>query len=172
MDLPPSVANDQVAGVDLLRTPWAYEGVARDLILALKLRGRLPAAEPLAAVLARSIQTHGSAATTITHVPGRPVETRRRGFDHAAAIAHELGRLTGLPVRSMLRRTGDRPDQTSLSGADRRRNLEGAFMALEGAEKVILVDDLVTTGTTAAACAGSLRHAGVTYVELAAPCRA
>lgn len=146
--------------------------MARDLVLALKLRGKRTAADPLAYGVARSIQRGGSEATAITWVPGRKPETRRRGFDHAEAIARELARLVGLPVARMLERTGDRPDQTTLSGSARRQNLKGAFMASSATEKVMLVDDLVTTGSTAEACARALRDRGATYVEVAAPCRA
>ncbi|MEA2452382.1 MAG: hypothetical protein QOG04_1092 [Actinomycetota bacterium] len=170
--LGPPLRTDLVPRVDRLWTPWAYEGAARDLVLALKLRARRPAAIPLADTLARAIQATGSAATVITWVPGRRPDSRARGFDHAELIARSLGECLGLPVHSLLARTGDRPDQTTLSGSDRRSNLKSAFVALQTPQKVLLVDDLVTTGATAGACAGSLRDRGATYVEVAAPCRA
>lgn len=170
--LGPPLNAEPIPCVDRVRTPWAYDGLARDLVLALKLRGRRPAAQPLATALARSIQREGSEVTAITWVPGRKPETRRRGFDHAEVIARELARLLGLPVTSLLGRTGNRPDQTTLSGVARRQNLKGAFMASSATERVMLVDDLVTTGATAEACARALRDCGATYVEVAAPCRA
>jgi predicted amidophosphoribosyltransferase len=142
------------------------------LVLALKLRARRPAAVPLAESIARVVQTTGSDATTITWVPGRPADIRRRGFDHAELIARELASSVGVPAVPMLTRTGHRPDQTTLSADARRQNLTGAFKGLRVAEKVMLVDDLVTTGTTAGVCGRALRDCGATYVEVVAPCRA
>lgn len=163
---------DPIAGVDRLSIPWAYEKGARDLVLALKLRARRPAAGVLAEAVAARVQTRGTGADAITWVPGRRKDTRVRGFDHAELIATELAARIGLPAVDLLERTMERPDQTTLSGPARRANLAGAFVARPGSERVMLVDDLVTTGATATACAWALRAAGATHVEVAAPCRA
>lgn len=161
-----------------MAVPWAYEGAARDLILALKLRAHRPAASVLGRHLAAWIQSVGTGASAVTWVPGRKRDTRIRGFDHAELIGREVGRRLGLPVVRTLRRTGARPDQTTLSASERRVNLQGAFGPLDRAgplgryDKLLLVDDLVTTGATAAACARALKDGGTTHVEVAAPCRA
>jgi predicted amidophosphoribosyltransferase len=168
---PPERA-EAVPHVDLLAVPWAYKGAARDLVLALKLRARRPAAGVLADELATHVQSHGTRASLITWVPGRPADIRVRGFDHARLIADELGRRIGLPVVQLVTRVGDPPDQTSLSGADRRRNLAGVFRGRPGPDRVLLVDDLVTTGATVGACARALKDCGASYVDVAAPCRA
>ena len=165
------LATERIPCVDQVLAAWAYDGVARDLILALKLRGKRPAAEPLATAMTRAIQNEGSGVTAITWVPGRAAEMRRRGFDHAEVIARAVGASLGLPVIGMLDRTGHRPDQTALSGSARRRNLKGAFTASKVAGQVMVIDDLVTTGATAEACARALRSRGATYVAVAAPCR-
>lgn len=170
--LAPPRRRDHLAAVDRLFTPWAYEGSARDLVLALKLRGQKAAAEALGGALAHHLQSSGTLAEAVVWVPGRRRDIRVRGFDHAELIARTVAVLTGLPSIGCLHRTGDRPDQTSLSGVDRRANLEGAFAAVAAPERVVLIDDLVTTGATATACARALREAGTTRVEVAAPCRA
>lgn len=171
-DLVPPASSEPIPSVDKIYIPWRYEGAARDLVLGLKLRGQRPAARPLAAALAASIQERGTDASTITWVPARRRDIRRRGFDHAEVIARALGDTIGLPVTCMLRRTSARPDQTTLSAIERRANLEGAFRGHRAAECVLLVDDLVTTGATASSCARALRSAGSHIVEVAAPCRA
>jgi predicted amidophosphoribosyltransferase len=158
--------------VDDTFIPWRYEGAARDLVLALKLRSQRAAALPLAAGLTASIHARGTRAAAITWVPARPGDVRRRGFDHAEAIARALGRSIGLPVAGMLERTSARPDQTTLSAAERRANLVGAFRARRAPDAVLLVDDLVTTGATASSCARALRAEGSHVIDLAAPCRA
>lgn len=161
-----------IPGVDRAHIAWHYEGAARDLVLALKLRSARPAAAVMAKAVAQAIQASGTAAEVMTWVPGRPRDIRVRGFDHAGAIARELGALTGIPLVPLLERTRDRPDQTTLSGQARWSNLDGAFAATGSAGRVLVVDDLVTTGATASSCATALRRLGASVVEVAAPCRA
>ena len=126
----------------------------------------------LAEATARSIQAAGTEAEVVTWVPGRRRDIRLRGFDHAELIAREIGARIGLPVVRLLERAMDRPDQTTLSSQARWTNLEGAFTPRGDARAVMLVDDLVTTGATAAACAAALKGRSTSCVEVAVPCRA
>lgn len=159
-----------VPGVDHLVVGFPYESAARSLLLNLKLKGDRGAATPLAAALVREVARSGLSAEAVTWVPGRPDENRRRGLDHAGILAVEVGRGLGLPVRPLLSRVGERPDQASLGAAERWTNLQGAFVATDCPERIALVDDLVTTGATASACAGALRDAGAARVEVLAAC--
>ncbi|CAN5499487.1 phosphoribosyltransferase family protein [soil metagenome] len=161
-----------VPGVDQLVVGFPYEAGARSLVLGLKLKGNRGAAAPLAAAMVREVAGCGLTAEAVTWVPGRPDENRRRGLDHAGVLAAEVGRRLGLPVHPLLSRTGERPDQASLGAAERWANLQGAFVATDCPERVALVDDLVTTGATASACAGALRAAGAVRVEVLAACSA
>src|SRR5688500_872262 len=97
-ELGPPKSFGSIAGVDRATIPWAYEGAARDLILALKLRAKRPAAAVLGEAAAREIQRYGTRSSSITWVPGRRSDVRLRGFDHAELIARELGSRIGLPV--------------------------------------------------------------------------
>lgn len=171
-ELRPPDRGDPIADVDWAFVPWRYEGAARDLVLALKLRSQRGAAVPLADALAGAIQTRGTTASTVTWVPARRSDIRRRGFDHAEEIARALAGRIGLPAVATLRRAAPSPDQTTLSAAQRRSGLRGVFSALDPPDRVLLVDDLVTTGATASSCAHALRAAGSYLVDLAAPCRA
>ena len=168
----PAPGGDRIAGVDRIVVPWAYEGAARSLLLALKLNGRRSAAEPLVDAMHRELLRAGVLARFLTFVPGRPAESRRRGFDHAELLARLLAHRTGSTVLPLLRTVRQREDQTLLGRAERARNLAGAFAADGSPERVVLVDDLVTTGATARACAAALRAAGARSVDLAAVCRA
>lgn len=101
-----------------------------------------------------------------------PLHRRRfasRGFNQAVEICHPLGRMLGLPVAMRVcRRVRDSPAQTSLDERDRILNMRGAFRAtcdLRGA-RVAVIDDVITTGSTAAACAGALLAAGAAEVEV------
>lgn len=160
----------RVPGADRVLAAYAYEGAARSLVLDLKLRGDRGAAPPLVRGLVRAVAATGLSADVLTWVPGRPRENRRRGLDHAGILASQLGRSLGLPVVPLLRRSAERPDQTSLGAAERWSNLQGAFAARSCHGSIGLVDDLVTTGATAASCAGALRQAGAAGIEVLAAC--
>ena len=165
-------AGPAVPGVDRVLAPWAYGGVARELILALKLRGNRAAAGPLVDAVHDAVLRSGLAAGVVAWVPGRAADRRRRGFDHAELIARGLARRIGVPAAPLIVRLASPPDQTSLGAAARRRNLAGAFGARPCSGGIAVADDLVTTGATGAACARALRSAGADAVELVAPCRA
>jgi predicted amidophosphoribosyltransferase len=161
-----------VRGVDRVLAPWAYEGPARALVLALKLDGSRSAAAPLAAAMAAEALTGGVLGGIVAWVPGRAPDRRRRGFDHAEVLARRVARALGLGARPLLGLVREPSDQASLSARARRRNLVGAFTATPCRDPVLLVDDVVTTGATAAACASALRSAGCPLVEVLAACRA
>lgn len=170
--LSPPVEHAPVPGIAAIHCPWAYDGAARDLMLAVKLRGRRDAASPLVVGVVHAIRAAGSLAASVTWVPARKRDIRRRGFDHAEVIAAGVAQGLGLPAHRLLARRLVRPDQAGLSAAERRANLLGAFSSRRCSGAVLLVDDLVTTGATARACAGALRDAGAARVELAVACRA
>jgi predicted amidophosphoribosyltransferase len=150
---------------------WEHVGVARNLVLDLKLGGARWAAEPLAAAMYSAAARSGLRGRVITWVPGRRSDAVQRGYDHAELLAVEVGRLLGLrPVR-LLRRVRPVSDQASLTARDRFANLAGAFAARPCPRAVVLVDDVVTTGATVAACGVALRAAGATWVEVLAACR-
>jgi predicted amidophosphoribosyltransferase len=168
----PAPAGRPIAGVARVLAPWAYEGPARALVLDLKLEGRRPTAAPLVAAMCREVGRRGLGAEAVTWVPGRRRDARRRGFDHAEVLARGVACRLGLPAAGLLRQASVRRDQAGLTAAQRRLNLAGAFDGRRFERPVVLVDDLVTTGATAAACAAALRGAGVPSVEVLAPCRA
>ena len=150
-----------------------YEGGLRVALHELKYRGRRRVAARLAeAVLAEA----GSApvladGTVLVPVPLHPRRRRERGFNQAELLAAELAKRAGLQVASgALVRRIDTPSQTGLSAAARRANMAGAF-AVRGRAQVaghvvVLVDDVLTTGATARACARALLQAGATEIRL------
>ena len=161
-----------VPNVDRVVAGWDYDGVARALVLALKLGGRRGAAMHLARGLAERVWERGLRAEALAWIPGRRRDTRRRGFDHAALIATSLSQLLGIPAKAMLCRTGDRADQAALAAAERRSNLVGAFSARDAPLRVASVDDLMTTGATLTEAGRALRAAGVAHVEGLVACSA
>lgn len=164
-------------GIDAVAAGWAYEGGPRSLVLALKLRHLRDAARPLVEAMVRAFYRHGLDAEVVSWVPARRRDLRTRGFDHAEVLARALAERVGLPTVALLERRGSQRDQSGLGREERSRNLHGAFRARETLlrpqpQRVLLVDDLLTTGATATACASALRATGVTRVGLLVACRA
>ena len=151
---------------------WAYEGAGRALVLRLKLGAARSAARPLATGMQRAAVGAGGVTGTVTWVPGKPADMRRRGFDHAELLAMELSAGLGLPCRRLLERRRIPVDQAALGASERRANLAGAFRADFSPDGVVLVDDVVTTGATAEACARALRTGGARIVHLLVACTA
>ena len=152
--------------------PWAYEGGPRSLILALKVRGLRGAAGPLIEAMLRSARSARWDADTVSWVPARRKDKVARGFDHAEVLARGVAEGLGLPAAPLLRRRGHQLDQVGLDRKHRLTNLAQAFETMAPVSgAVLLVDDLVTTGATAACCADALTAAGVQRVDLLAACR-
>src|SRR5262249_37441191 len=133
---------------------------------------------PLAPVLARLLDRAVPARDYDAIVPV-PLHWRRRwhrGFNQAEALAHELGRRRGIPVLRALSRRRATVNQAGLTSAARRRNIAGAFLVRDKAriegKKILLIDDVMTTGATASACARALMQAGAESVSLATVARA
>lgn len=108
------------------------------------------------------------AADVIAYIPPDPDRLLERGYHPAERLAGELGRRWELDVVPTLRAVGHRAQrQASLARDDRLRNARGAFVAVASpAKRVVLVDDVYTTGATAAAAASALRRAGTETVEV------
>jgi competence protein ComFC len=169
--LGPPANRQGLPGIDRVVAAWEHRGAARNLVLDLKLGGARWAAEPLAAAMFAAAARTGLRGDVVTWVPGRRREAAQRGYDHAELLAVRVGRRLGLRPVGMLRRVRPVGDQASLSARERFANLAGAFASRPCSGAVVLVDDVVTTGATAAACAAALRAAGATWVEVLAACR-
>jgi ComF family protein len=165
--------------------PLAYAGPTRDLVRALKFRGALGLADAMAAQIAanappgwldadtappdplQSPDPHESLErATLVPVPLHQRRLRSRGYNQAAAIAEALARRTGLPVAEGLARSGPSISQVGRARAERRAGPAGAIhvRAPRAPPRVVLVDDVVTTGATLAACRAVLVAAGAREV--------
>lgn len=139
----------------------AYEGVARDALLALKFCAARPLADVMAAQIAAAAAAVLDGGQTIVAVPPHPRRRRARGFDPAQLIATALARRSGLPLVRALRRGGGDSRQLGASRAARRAAAGLDFRARgTPPARVVLVDDVHTTGATLHACAQALRYAG------------
>jgi ComF family protein len=152
----------------------AYEGVLRDLIHLYKYGRMRPMAKPLGRLLAGALPRD----RRFDAVVPVPLHWRRRwarGFNQSELLAREMARRCGVPVRTVVRRARATQTQAGLSNTRRRDNVAGAFRVKRGASvrglRVLLVDDVMTTGATASACAAALKRAGAQTVALLALAR-
>jgi predicted amidophosphoribosyltransferase len=153
------------------RAAIAYDARARTFVHAWKEQGRRDLASVAAAIVAGVVPA--PAAGGITCVPGDAERTRSRGHVPAARLAGELAKEWGVPAFDALRRTRPAGRQRGLTLADRRRNVRGAFAVTRPVPaRLCLVDDVYTTGSTAAACARVLRAAGARRVDVVCFARA
>ena len=148
----------------------------REWILAFKHGGRPELARPLASLLAPlcAAVTRGG---VLVPVPLHPLRQIERGYDQARLLARALREELGLELVPALRRVRWTPPQGAAGARSRVANVDGAFRATRAAERLAgralwLVDDVVTSGATAAACARVLRAAGAARVDVLALARA
>jgi ComF family protein len=157
----------------LLQLEWCapFHGVTRDALHAIKYGGEQRLAEPLGRAVARRWRAVGVGADLVTNVPVHADRARARGYDQAELIARQAARALGLPYARLLQRSRATIAQFDLDRRDRARNVRGAFAVRSGEldlvrdRWVLLIDDVVTTGSTLAACATALYDAGALGVS-------
>jgi ComF family protein len=158
--------------LDGVRVAAAYTGAARAAVLALKFGGERRVAERLATLMSIPYQCEIHFADMVIPVPLHTSRQRKRGYNQAELLARAFARLQGLPVRTdILKRTRATEAQTRLARVERRRNVAGAFAltsptaaAAVNGKRIVLMDDVTTTGSTIDAAAEPLRAAGAASV--------
>jgi len=158
---------------DEVRARALFGGPLADAVHAFKYRGRAALCRPLGRWLAAGLGPASGLA--VVSVPLARRRRLARGYDQAALLADHVARAARIPrLRGALRRVRETAPQVGKARAERRRNVDGAFTAGPAVEgrALLLVDDVVTTGATADACARALRLAGAARVVVAALGRA
>jgi len=155
----------------------SYDGRLRELLHLLKYEDLRPLAAKLGSMLAQSMLTAGLPGNCVViPIPLHRRKERQRGFNQSLLLARSVAGQFGFPLLSdCLQRKRETASQTGLTREQRRANLRGAFAVKErariGGKVVILVDDVFTTGTTAAECTRVLMRAGAKQVFVATVAR-
>lgn len=155
------------------RSAVRYEGIARDLVHAMKFGDRPDVALLLGRMMATAGAELACGADIIIPTPLHRSRLWSRRYNQAAALAQAVSRLTGVPSHpTLLRRLRRTAPQVGLSRNARARNLRGAFglppahASRVAGKRVLLIDDVMTSGATAAAATRALRRAGAAHVDV------
>lgn len=148
-----------------IRAAAVFDGEVRDAIVALKYHNARRFAAPLSSLLADHVRNAMSVPFDfVTWAPTSGAHRRRRGFDQAEMIARGVARQLGLPARRVLRRRGS----IAQTGRSRRERLVGpvfrAHQSVRGA-RILVIDDVTTTGATLRAARRALRTEGAVFVD-------
>ncbi len=145
------------------RAAFHFEGPARSLVHALKFGGQKRLAALMAAISCDAARlTVPEKEATLTYVPLHRSKLATRGYNQAELYARALSRLLGLPFMGLLEKQTPTPPQNRLNSKQRRKNLAGSFVLRKRARaargRILLIDDVYTTGSTAAECARVLKE--------------
>jgi ComF family protein len=156
---------------DRARAVIGYGDVARHVALKLKYGRRIGLARLIGTMLERHVPVADRAGMLLVPVPLHRWRLWSRGFNQSALIANVLARRTGIAVdRHLLLRDRRTPPLRGMNPAERRRTVRGAFTLRSGADisgrTVLLIDDVLTSGATADACARLLKRGGAASVHL------
>jgi ComF family protein len=155
--------------IDGIRSPFLFNGVIRRAIHELKYRNIRSLAVPLAELLYEYIRENPVPGEVLVSVPLHRKRLRERGYNQSGLLAKQLGKLTGMPVTDdcLVRQQHTPPQARTANIDERRRNVIDAFSCVNGkleGRRVILIDDVTTSGTTLNACAGTLKKSGAVSV--------
>ena len=156
-------------GIDAAAFAFVYRKAAATLVWRLKYDDLRGLAEGMGADMARACRAiEPTGADCVACVPMHPARRHRRGYNHAELLAREVAARLGLPYLDALERVINTPQQAKADARTRYVNLRDAFRARPEARgrRVLLVDDVCTTGATATACAEALRRGGAQRVCL------
>ena len=152
-----------------IRAVFYFQGAIREAIHRFKYDGVTALARPLGYLMADYWLTHPTQSDMIVPVPLHPQRRRKRGFNQAALLAKELSERAGLATdATTLVRHRATASQVGLDVEQRKRNVRDAFRCTTDRladRRVLLIDDVCTTGSTLEACALALREGGVGSVE-------
>lgn len=174
-DAPISPTNRaKISFVESWAAVWYYEGVIRSSILRFKFGGKQNYAPAYGRFLAMKLQQeYPDGFDMITWVPTGKRRIRKRGYDQAKLLAEATGSELGMMPVQLLKKIRENPPQSGIRGeAKRRANVLGAYQAMESTtfsgKRILLLDDVITTGATVSECARILLTDGAKEVHCGA----
>ena len=158
----------KISGLAVCLSPLYYTGDVRQSLHRYKFQGAAAYYRIYAELMADCMREHGLTPDLVTWVPLSRKRLRRRGYDQARLLAEEVARLQSLPCEQTLEKVRNNPAQSGTSGvAERQKNVLGVYRPVTSfaGEHVLLIDDIVTTGSTLGEAAKVLLDAGAEKVS-------
>ncbi len=155
--------------VDGVRSVYCFDGTVRQAILHFKYQNVKALAIPLAELMGDYLKTNPLPTDVLVPVPLHPKRLRHHGYNHSSLLAGELGKLASLPLaeNSLIRLRNTPPQARTKSAEERRVNVAQAFVCQDqglGGKRILLIDDVCTSGATLNSCATALKAAGAASV--------
>lgn len=165
---PHSICPDCKAGVFYYKRAYscfAYSGMGKELLHKLKYEGRVELARIIGELMADRLRNEGLNTDIIIPVPIHKKKLETRGFNQSYKIAVELGRILGKPVLDCMERKKETKAQYNLDRLQRQHNIVDAFSVglsynVDKYKRILLIDDIYTTGSTVNECSKILKEAG------------
>lgn len=147
-----------------------YNGVIKNVILNFKYKKVFLAGNILSQFLLELIKENNIEADGIFFVPASKKSIRKRGFNQCEVMAKEVGEVTSIPVYKSLMKVKETKEQKTLSKYDREKNIKDAFVVIKSEDvkdkRIILIDDVITTGATVKECEKVLKHFGAKEIKV------
>lgn len=147
-----------------------YAGAMKELILRLKYKSDFVCGEILSSYMIRKIIEENICCDILTYVPMNRKALRKRGYNQSECLAKNIGKELNIPIVRTLKKIENTKDQIGLNGEERWENIRDSFKAVNkeklNNKKIILIDDVITTGATAFYCAEELLRGGAKEINI------
>lgn len=151
-------------------SPFVYEGLPKRMVLDLKFRGKKKNARLLAQRLVLVLPPRWQTVDVVCWVPMSAIRRKERGYDQSELIARQAAKKLGRPCRKLVTKYRENRIQHTLDARERATNVMGVYESNPSrvtGKRILLIDDIVTTGATLSACVWALKMAGASEIHCA-----
>lgn len=153
-----------IEGLDDLIVSSTYAGIMRRLIIDFKFKGKLSYGEIISEIMIEKLLEKNLSEVVLTFVPMHPRRERERGYNQSKILAETIAKKLDLKCQEVFEKVKDTKFQVGLKKDQRQENLKNAFAVKKAPEEIIIVDDVITTGTTISELVGVAKASGIKKV--------
>lgn len=153
-----------IEDLDDLLVASTYAGIMRRLIIDFKFKGKLSYGEIISEIMIEKLLERNLSEVVLTFVPMHPRRERERGYNQSKILAETIGKELDLKCQEVFEKVKDTKFQVGLKKDQRQENLKNAFAVKKAPEEIIIVDDVITTGTTISELVKVSKAAGIKKV--------
>lgn len=153
-----------IEDLDDLLVASTYAGIMRRLIIDFKFKGKLSYGEIISEIMIEKLLERNLSEVVLTFVPMHPRRERERGYNQSKILAETIGKKLDLKCQEVFEKVKDTKFQVGLKKDQRQENLKNAFAVKKAPEEIIIVDDVITTGTTISELVKVSKAAGIKKV--------